>query len=100
MGKLCYFFFQAEDGIRDGTVTGVQTCALPIFVGGVPLAHTNALFTALAVNALNELLGTVGQPGGLHFTPQIPMAGPATSTQTFEKFAATVGAGSQPVGVL
>src|SRR5688572_27666411 len=26
-----YFFFQAEDGIRDLTVTGVQTCALPIF---------------------------------------------------------------------
>src|SRR5688572_33373709 len=25
-----YFFFQAEDGIRDLTVTGVQTCALPI----------------------------------------------------------------------
>src|SRR5689334_24136621 len=30
---LCFFFFQAEDGIRDGTVTGVQTCALPIFPG-------------------------------------------------------------------
>src|SRR5207248_8379518 len=30
-----FFFFQAEDGIRDRTVTGVQTCALPIctFVG-------------------------------------------------------------------
>src|SRR5690625_5752528 len=28
---LCCFFFQAEDGIRDGHVTGVQTCALPIF---------------------------------------------------------------------
>src|SRR5439155_3708934 len=27
---LCIFFFQAEDGIRDGHVTGVQTCALPI----------------------------------------------------------------------
>src|SRR5207253_3739624 len=27
-----FFFFQAEDGIRDGHVTGVQTCALPIFV--------------------------------------------------------------------
>src|SRR2546430_5035360 len=27
---LCVFFFQAEDGIRDLTVTGVQTCALPI----------------------------------------------------------------------
>ena len=25
-----YFFFQAEDGIRDWSVTGVQTCALPI----------------------------------------------------------------------
>ena len=25
-----YFFFQAEDGIRDRLVTGVQTCALPI----------------------------------------------------------------------
>src|SRR2546429_6328348 len=29
---LAYFFFQAEDGIRDVAVTGVQTCALPIFV--------------------------------------------------------------------
>src|SRR5579863_10587327 len=28
---LFFFFFQAEDGIRDGRVTGVQTCALPIF---------------------------------------------------------------------
>src|SRR5687768_18104876 len=27
----CFFFFQAEDGIRDVAVTGVQTCALPIF---------------------------------------------------------------------
>src|SRR5207253_7678300 len=27
------FFFQAEDGIRDGHVTGVQTCALPIWCG-------------------------------------------------------------------
>src|SRR6266581_7915520 len=27
---LCVFFFQAEDGIRYGRVTGVQTCALPI----------------------------------------------------------------------
>src|SRR2546430_6964111 len=28
---ICFFFFQAEDGIRDLTVTGVQTCALPIY---------------------------------------------------------------------
>src|SRR6267143_4444182 len=31
---VVFFFFQAEDGIRDGTVTGVQTCALPIYVHG------------------------------------------------------------------
>src|SRR4030066_154834 len=29
---LAFFFFQAEDGIRDSSVTGVQTCALPISV--------------------------------------------------------------------
>src|SRR5256885_6246364 len=29
---LFFFFFQAEDGIRDYKVTGVQTCALPIFL--------------------------------------------------------------------
>src|SRR5260370_26920356 len=28
-----FFFFQAEDGIRDSSVTGVQTCALPIYIG-------------------------------------------------------------------
>src|SRR5258708_8160323 len=28
---FCFFFFQAEDGIRDDLVTGVQTCALPIW---------------------------------------------------------------------
>src|SRR3712207_7150855 len=28
---MCFFFFQAEDGIRDIGVTGVQTCALPIY---------------------------------------------------------------------
>src|SRR6266705_33626 len=31
------FFLRAEDGIRDRTVTGVQTCALPIYVGGCVL---------------------------------------------------------------
>src|SRR5436309_9277851 len=31
MNSLTFFFFQAEDGIRDFHVTGVQTCALPIW---------------------------------------------------------------------
>src|SRR2546426_6252965 len=40
----CCFFFQAEDGIRDYKVTGVQTCALPISLPGEPAALcSNAL---------------------------------------------------------
>src|SRR5205807_4408394 len=34
---ICFFFFQAEDGIRDYKVTGVQTCALPISVTARPI---------------------------------------------------------------
>src|SRR5438445_3283031 len=36
--QLCFFFFQAEDGIRDIGVTGVQTCALPISSAAPPAA--------------------------------------------------------------
>src|SRR2546422_8387671 len=40
---LYFFFFQAEDGIRDVAVTGVQTCALPISSPGLaPSAHSTA----------------------------------------------------------
>src|SRR2546429_476156 len=37
-----FFFFQAEDGIRDVAVTGVQTCALPIFYGRKEIFDTGA----------------------------------------------------------
>src|SRR6266542_5474638 len=37
------FFFQAEDGIRDATVTGVQTCALPILRGELTEGHARAV---------------------------------------------------------
>src|SRR5438876_12148370 len=40
VGIGIFFFFQAEDGIRDGRVTGVQTCALPI--SAVATAATRA----------------------------------------------------------
>src|SRR2546425_4447566 len=33
--NLLFFFFQAEDGIRDKLVTGVQTCALPILLAQI-----------------------------------------------------------------
>src|SRR5207248_8937749 len=67
------FFFQAEDGIRDRTVTGVQTCALPISLRGAALdvgamdrrvlilvldlvaAHLHVLVDALVVQVRREL---------------------------------------------
>src|SRR5699024_11963052 len=38
-----FFFFQAEDGIRDRNVTGVQTCALPILEGAVVAVESAVL---------------------------------------------------------
>src|SRR3712207_9196570 len=45
----CYFFFQAEDGIRDIGVTGVQTCALPISTPGAALLLRRYGFDMAAV---------------------------------------------------
>src|SRR5258708_29920081 len=42
VGWLTWFFFQAEDGIRDDLVTGVQTCALPICTGLKPMETNDA----------------------------------------------------------
>src|SRR5437762_7770102 len=42
---LICFFFQAEDGIRDTSVTGVQTCALPIFLARLKAATWVAVDT-------------------------------------------------------
>src|SRR3712207_7657095 len=44
---LLFFFFQAEDGIRDIGVTGVQTCALPIFT-----TYSSALYNFMPEFAL------------------------------------------------
>src|SRR2546427_2340090 len=50
---LVVFFFQAEDGIRDLTVTGVQTCALPILpdmtCASCPITVKMALFKVAGV---------------------------------------------------
>src|SRR2546430_1378536 len=60
---LFFFFFQAEDGIRDLTVTGVQTCALPILfinLSGQPYASLAAAKAAGApVVAIGVFLNSV-----------------------------------------
>src|SRR2546427_6215889 len=54
-----FFFFQAEDGIRDLTVTGVQTCALPICIAG------SFLVAELSARQLgfSEIFAVVAIPG-------------------------------------
>src|SRR2546425_71850 len=60
--SLClvlFFFFQAEDGIRDKLVTGVQTCALPIshaFVLGVQLVPALVFLSVLISHAELRIL--------------------------------------------
>src|SRR3712207_718896 len=67
-----FFFFQAEDGIRDIGVTGVQTCALPIFrrdhgVYALGLPPDQLLEEALLVPepGVERLLGGLGALGDL-----------------------------------
>ena len=73
-------------------------------VAGPPLAHSNGLFTALAVNALNALVGAPEQPGGVFFTPQLDVvaaahvSGPVPpAAPTIERLAAErLSGGSSP----
>src|SRR5205085_7908638 len=57
--QIFCFFFQAEDGIRDLTVTGVQTCALPILLDASGEAERKATREALreAARAVDRVRG-------------------------------------------
>src|SRR2546430_6845918 len=55
---VLFFFFQAEDGIRDLTVTGVQTCALPIsFRVSIFLCNLSLFDFSDSVNSLSTSSG-------------------------------------------
>src|SRR2546430_4323219 len=73
---LFFFFFQAEDGIRDLTVTGVQTCALPILLRSwVPLSLISRFSRWGA-----------GVSIGLIFDAKVRMTAERTVSSTREKF--------------
>src|SRR5207244_7589182 len=59
-------FFQAEDGIRDDLVTGVQTCALPICGVDIVIESVGGALTgeALSTVALNGVLTSIGYSAG------------------------------------
>src|SRR5690349_21967159 len=56
-----FFFFQAEDGIRDLYVTGVQTCALPIWAGG---RKSGAVPLGASLAAAYDVVVARGPQGG------------------------------------
>src|SRR5437588_4786616 len=57
--RIFFFFCQAEDGIRDHCVTGVQTCALPIFKEW-PLNHWSELARLLLADSGQEQIVATG----------------------------------------
>src|SRR5205809_3888376 len=77
----CFFFFQAEDGIRDVAVTGVQTCALPISgytcgndvsardwqlkMGGSQWCRGKSFDTFAPIGPCLVTSGSIGDPGKL-----------------------------------
>src|SRR5688572_32020565 len=60
---MFFFFFQAEDGIRDLTVTGVQTCALPIYWSGITInaagTYRDTLTSSRGCDSIINLILTV-----------------------------------------
>src|SRR5256886_3333441 len=58
--SMLIFLFQAEDGIRDLTVTGVQTCALPIFSRRRPLKRTSKRLATL-LHAISKTNATAAR---------------------------------------
>src|SRR5256885_12068031 len=74
VSSICFFFFQAEDGIRDYKVTGVQTCALPILhaddfleerLGDVVTVEDRALAALLVVHDDLESEASATRPLGI-----------------------------------
>src|SRR5207237_2978753 len=60
---VLFFFFQAEDGIRDSSVTGVQTCALPIWEAGLSASQIAAELGNVTRNAVIGKVHRLGLSG-------------------------------------
>src|SRR2546429_3782254 len=86
LGRGVFFFFQAEDGIRDVAVTGVQTCALPIFKAAESAAVVLVLdepeVTIRTAGAL-IYLGTALPEGARDAEVVLPIANVAEEEGTF-----------------
>src|SRR5690554_7084612 len=83
-----FFFFQAEDGIRDADVTGVQTCALPISNCGLMKARWRrvrwnrheTLRTCLLPSVILPLCPTLTKGMACRLVPFLPLRAPSYPT--------------------
>src|SRR5699024_2440197 len=86
LGFMLCFFFQAEDGIRDRNVTGVQTCALPIYIkishNVVSSFHLNNYLLPFLIEVVSFTKPFLG-PGTFPFTRTTLFS---ASTLTISKF--------------
>lgn len=92
----------AQVGVKPETIARIAREAAAhdpavALIGDAAAAHTNGLFNALAVNALNALLGSVGKPGGILFSPASVAKESAASLQSL---ASQVSSGAAAVKVL
>src|SRR6266498_2169352 len=75
---LFFFFFQAEDGIRDADVTGVQTCALPISTRRMMrevCGTASRIGAAMETQQLNVLYGIAQAISAAEFRARTVLAG-------------------------
>src|SRR5690606_40438081 len=100
--RLEVFFFQAEDGIRDFHVTGVQTCALPIYVpftcdSSLPDSSSSGVpFTVAFSWASSTEMGSLSVPT----TRPAPKIGRASCRERVSMLALGVGLATQARGPL
>ena len=92
----------AQVGVKPETIARIAREAAAhvpavALIGDAAVAHTNGLFNALAVNALNALLGSVGKPGGILFASESTAKSPGAS---FQSWVTQVSSGATPVNVL
>src|SRR5207248_6870649 len=84
-----FFFFQAEDGIRDRTVTGVQTCALPISLAAKAQSGIQSFTLAFPGTAFDEAAAArvIAQHCRTKHT-EVPLGGAAVVERMDEAIAA------------
>src|SRR5437762_9722321 len=96
--SIYLFFFQAEDGIRDTSVTGVQTCALPIFSNWFGITSARQSLVKNCITEITAMLGSGSVCVPVTRTTSIGTAVSGPSAQTVRSEERRVGKGGRGGG--